>query len=470
MKAGSVLRPQRRRDGTGGKLGARCFTALLAAAVLGIGGCANLPGLGRERDPTPPTKLDKQMTQRVTPRVLWQTRIGRGTDERELRLRPAVAGGRVFAADPRGIVTALSASDGRALWERKTDLPFSGGPEVQADILVAGTTDGDLIALSTRDGSQRWRARLDNAVLSVPRIVGDLVLVHTLDDTVYAFELATGNERWRYSFPTPVLTLHGASSPVPTPEGAIIGVSGGRLVHLELERGLPLWETVITPPRGRSELDRIADLDADPVVVGNTAFVATYNGDLAAVDIPTGDVLWRRELSAHAGLSAEASALYVTDSDDNLWAADPADGAGLWRQEALRYRRVTAPALLGNTLAVADLDGYVHLLSPDDGRLLGFERVAKGRIAHAPVVDGGVGYVYANDGSVAAFRATAVGAGPGGGAAAVRAPALGTQQRQDLSPVLESATPAAPAPGTAPTVPSAEDASPADPSPPESRF
>jgi outer membrane protein assembly factor BamB len=448
---------------------------LLIGTTLWLGGCANLPGLGGERDPTPPTALDKKMTQRATPRVLWKTRIGKGTDARALRLQPAVAGGRVFAADPRGLIAALSPTDGRVLWERKTGLAFSGGPTVQGDTLVLGTTDGELLAYATRDGAQRWRAQLDSEVVSLPSIIGDLVLVHTVDDTVYAIELAGGAERWRYSTPSPVLTLRGASTPVPTAEGAIVGVSGGRLLHLELERGVPLWEAVITPPRGRSELDRIADLDADPVVVGDTAFVATFNGDLAAVDISTGDVLWRRELSAHAGLSADATALYITDSDDNLWAAEPADGTGIWRQEGLMHRRVTAPVLLGNFLAVADLDGYVHLIAREDGALLGFERVTKARIAHPPVVDGGVAYVYANDGTVAAVRAGTT-ASTVGGSAAVRAPQLGVDEVPDLSSVVRPGAepmptmqgPSAAAPGSAtpppeqPAIPAAE----APPAPP----
>jgi outer membrane protein assembly factor BamB len=431
--------------------------AVLLAAALLLAGCGSIPFLGGDRDPTPPTKLDKKLTQRATPKVLWKTRIGKGTDERQLRLQPAVAGGRVFAADPKGIVSALSPSDGRVLWERKTRLPFSGGPDVQGDTLVLGSTDGDLVALSTRDGAQKWRAQLDSEVVSIPRIIGDLVLVHTVDDTVYGLELLDGSERWRYSFPAPVLTLHGASSPAATPEGAILGVSGGRLVHLELERGLPLWEAVITPPRGRSELDRIADLDADPVVVGDTAYVATYNGDLAAVDIPTGDVLWRRELSAHAGLSADETALYITDSDDNLWAASPTDGAGIWRQEGLQHRRLTAPALLGNFIAVADLDGYMHLLSRRDGALLGFERVAKARIGHRPVVSGGVAYVYANDGTVAAVRASG---SADGGTAAVRAPQLGADELPELSPLVNPQGIPPAAPGAPPPPAPAESAAP----------
>jgi outer membrane protein assembly factor BamB len=402
----------------------------VAALALALPGCGMVPWLSSEKDPTPPTKLAKNAPQLAQVRTLWKTRIGKGTDDRALNLVPAVSGGRVYAADARGRVSALSAGDGRTLWERDTRLPLSGGPDLSGDRLALGSSDGDVLLLSSSDGSQRWRTRVGSEILSVPRIVGDLVVVHTVDDTVYGLELSDGSQRWTYSYPAPILTLRGSSSPVPAGEGVLVGISGGRLMYLEPEQGAPLWDLVISPPSGRSELDRLADIDADPVVVDGIAYVASYNGDLAAVDIASGTVLWRRELSAHAGLAAGEEALYITDSDDNLWAAAPSDGAGLWKQEGLLYRRLTAPALAGSALVVGDIEGYVHWVSRRDGRLLGRERVSKSRIGATPLVAGGVVYVQADDGTVAALRA-----GPAAGG-----------------------TPPAPATAVPPAAPSAADA------------
>lgn len=379
------------------------LTAVLPAVLLT--GCGMLPWVGGEKDPTPPTELSKTAPQQVSIRTLWETRVGKGTDERALSLVPAVSGGRVFAAGAEGRVTALSATAGRALWQRETDLPLSGGPDVAGERLVVGSTDGDVLLLSTSDGAQRWRAKVGSEILSVPRIIGDLVVVHTIDDTIYGLELSDGSERWRYSYPAPVLTLRGSSSPVAAGDGILVGISGGRLMYLEPERGAPLWDVLISPPTGRSELDRLADIDADPVVVGGTVYVATYNGDLAAVDLESGSVLWRRELSAHAGLAAGERALYITDSNDNIWAADPADGSGLWKQEGLLYRGLTAPSIDGDALVVGDSEGWLHWVAQRDGRLLGRERIAKTRIGAEPVVAGGVVHVQADDGTVAALRA-----------------------------------------------------------------
>lgn len=377
---------------------------LILAVTLLLSGCGMFGWLGGDKDPRPPTKLDKKAVPSTGLRIIWKEKIGKGSDKRALALVPAVGGGRVYAANARGRVVALSAGDGREVWRRDTKIRFSGGPEVAGEQLIIGSTDGDLVALSSRDGAQRWRIRLGSEVLSVPRVVEDLVVAHTIDDNVFGIELTDGGERWRFFHPAPVLTLHGSSTPVPAGDGVVVGISGGRLVYLDTEQGAPFWETLVTRPSGRTELDRIADLDADPVVVGEVVYVASFNGDLAAIDLLTGDILWRRELSAHAGIAATPEALYITDSDDNLWSAEPTDGAGRWKQDALLYRRVTAPAVLGNRLVVGDLEGWLHLIDRNDGRLLGRVRVAKASINHTPVVANGVVYVYAADGTLAALR------------------------------------------------------------------
>ena len=222
------------------------------------------------------------------------------------------------------------------------------------------------------------------------------------------------------------------------------GLAGGKLVKLDPADGTPIWEVTITPPSGRSELARITDIDADPVLVGNLVFVGTYNGDLAAVDQQGGSVLWRRQLSSHAGIAADESRLFVTDSEDQVWGADPVGGAGRWKQERLRYRQLTAPALIGNLIAVGDLDGWLHLISQSDGRLVGRTRITKKPITARPLVIDGRIYVYATDGTLAVLTTGVAPARGDRGSADTQSASAATRPRQrrpDLPPAPVPATP-----------------------------
>jgi len=422
---------------------ARVSKSLMALAIvlsLGLGGCSRIPWLGGSKDPTPPTKLE-DFVQEVGLNVLWSDRLTKGSAGRRLDLVPAVGGGRILVADSRGRVSAADLDSGRVLWQQETKLPFSSGPDLAGDRLFLGTSGGQAVALSASDGREIWRAQLDSEILSVPRTSGQgTVVVHTLNDTIYGLDSASGAEQWRVAYPAPVLTLRGSSTPAITPTGVVVGLSGGKLVKLDPRDGTPLWEVTVTPPRGRSELARISDIDADPVVVGTLIFVGTYNGDLAAVDLESGTILWRRQLSSYAGLAATETDLFVTDSEDQIWASDPVSGGGRWKQERLRYRQLTAPALISNLIAVGDLGGYVHLIAQKDGRLVGRTRISrKGAINTRPVVAGNRLVVYANDGTLAVMttgsapapsgRALKSQAAEGGAKAAIPAtggPVMGT--------------------------------------------
>lgn len=409
----------------------RLVPVLLGLLALSLGGCSYIPWLAGEKDPRPPTELTPVVAEQGLT-ILWSINTGKGTDGRRLSLVPAHQNGQLFVADARGLVTAVNASDGRVLWQRDTGLPLSGGPEVAGTRLVLGTTNGELLALAVADGSELWRAQVGSEILSIPRLAGEQVILHTLNDSIFGFNATSGEELWHYDFQAPILTLRGSSTPLILGDYALVGVSGGRLAKVELATGLPEWITTVTPPRGRSELERIADLNATPVVAGQTIYVAAYNGDLAALDLTSGAVLWRRALSSYAGLTLADGTLYVTDADDIVWAAKPDDGAGLWKQEALRYRILSAPAVVGNTVLVGDLEGYVHLLARGDGRLQGRVRLAKGAIQAPPLVIGGRVIVLGADGTLSA---STLGPGTSGGGTATPAGSLPQASPQVPQPV-----------------------------------
>jgi outer membrane protein assembly factor BamB len=259
-----------------------------------------------------------------------------------------------------------------------------------------------VIALDAGNGAEIWRARVSSEVLSTPSIGLDTVVVHTIDGKLIGLEAATGTERWRFDRNIPILTLRGSSSPVIEGNVAYCGLAGGKLVAIDIRTGVPVWDVSVSVPTGRTELERLADIDGDPLLSGNDVFVATYQGAVASIDLRTGSVNWKRDLSAYSGLDADWRHVYVSDADGVLWALDAENGSANWKQEQLRLRRLSPPAVFGEFVVVGDYEGYLHWISPRDGELLARQRIGRGPITSQPRVVGETLYVLGEDGELAA--------------------------------------------------------------------
>jgi outer membrane protein assembly factor BamB len=344
-------------------------------------GCA-LRGKDTSEPPAPLTGIE----QKVELEQVWERRIGSGHDGQFVRLMPAFVGDRVYAADRKGRVFALEAESGKELWEVGTRARISAGVDAGEGLVVAGTSDGEVLALEIGDGTERWRVKVPSEVLSVPRIEGGMVVVQSADGTVTGLNIADGERRWAFDRSMPALTLRGGSTPAAAGGVVIAGFANGRLALLTAEQGRAVWELVVAEPRGRSELERMVDLDADPVIAGNKVYAVSYQGQVAAVDIPSGQVDWRRDMSAYAGLGVDFSQVYVTDDKSQVWALSRRDGDSLWKQDALRLRDLSAPVPFRDLVAVGDFEGYVHLLARFDGDLLGRVRTDRRGIADLQVV------------------------------------------------------------------------------------
>ncbi|MCA1805500.1 MAG: outer membrane protein assembly factor BamB [Xanthomonadaceae bacterium] len=331
-----------------------------------LGGCA-LRGKDTSEPPTPLTSIEQQ----VELETVWERRAGSGHDKQFVSLRPAFVGGQVYLADRKGRVYALNTEDGEPLWDVNTRAPISAGVDAGEGLVVMGTSDGEVLALDMRDGAEVWRARVASEVLAVPRIDRGVVVVQSADGTLTGLDAASGERRWAFDRTMPALTLRGSSTPALAGGAVLAGFANGRLALLGVEQGRTAWELAIAEPRGRSELERMVDLDADPVIDGVTAYAVSYQGQVAAVDMRAGQIDWRRDMSAYAGLGVDFSQLYVTDDQSQVWGLSRRDGAALWKQDALRLRDLTAPVPFGDLVAVGDYEGYVHLLSRIDGDLVG---------------------------------------------------------------------------------------------------
>ena len=340
-----------------------------------------------------------------TARVVWNSKLGKGADGKGVKLVASLDGSTLYVAHFDGKVEAVSTSSGASLWKTDLGIQISGGPGVGNGLVISGTTEGEVIALSQSTGSESWRATVSTDIPAVPVSARGIVVIHTNDGKLYGLDAATGGQLWLFHRATPVLSLRGAGTPVIEGNSLYSGLDGGKLVKLDLMSGRPSWETPITYASGRTELDRVVDIDGLLVLGPSLLYVVTYQGDMAAVNKSDGKVKWRTAYSSWQGVISDGRALYASDANGYVAAVNPHNGEILWRQKALSGRRLAPPVMAGNLIAVADLEGYVHWLSPEDGSIVArIEAVSSG--VRAPLVaQGSVVYVYGDKGELAAVTA-----------------------------------------------------------------
>jgi outer membrane protein assembly factor BamB len=371
--------------------------ALAALAVLAT-------ACDKEKDVAPPAELvDFEPAVRVD--RVWSASTKGGDDVLRLGLRPAVQGERIYVAGHGGDVRALELATGRELWRASTDLDLAGGPAVGEGVVVVGSTGGDLVALDADAGAKRWQVMTGGEVLTAPTVSGGIVVVRTVDGRIRGLRAADGVEAWNYEQPVPRLTLRGNAPPVVDGDMVFAGLDNGKVVALSLASGELLWSTTVAPSHGRTEIERLVDIDSPVRIVGDDVFVVGYQGRIAMLARETGQVWWGRDLSSHRGFAVDGDTLYVTTADSTVVALSRRDGTPVWSQEAMIRRSLTAPALADGALVVGDFEGYLHWLDTATGELLARGKTGGGRMSNAPVAAGGLLLLETDSGDVQAWRA-----------------------------------------------------------------
>ncbi|MGB1581230.1 MAG: outer membrane protein assembly factor BamB, partial [Nevskiales bacterium] len=308
----------------------------------------------------------------------------------------------VFAADEDGKVVALSADKGKRLWRVDVDKPLSAGPGLAGDMVLVGTHDGEVLALDRRDGSQRWAIQLSGEVLAPPGGDGNIVVVRCFDGRIYGLAADSGQRLWVQQTAVPTLSLRGVGGPVIVAGRVLVGLDNGKVLAIDAVTGQPVWESVVSVPVGRTELERLVDVDAEPLEIDGTVYAVSYAGDMTAFDLARGQTLWRAEVASITGIAGFLDWLFVSSRDGAVIAIDRNNGDILWEQKALLYRELSRPVIHNGLVAVADLDGYVHWLSPQNGQILGRDRPVKERVSTPPVVADRQLYLRADDGRLTA--------------------------------------------------------------------
>lgn len=378
----------------------------IAQLVAVVAAFAFFAACGKNKNIDPPAKL-VDFEPHLKVERLWSHSFGGKSDRLRLALRMAVADNVAYAAGFDGEVTALSAENGKTIWNLKTKMPLSAGPAVGNGIVVVGATDGTVIAFEALTGKERWRHRMSGEVLATPVIVNDDVLVRTVDGRLVALAVADAKQKWSVEQTVPRLSLRGTAPPVVAKDSVITGFDNGRVVAVELATGDVQWDTAVGTATGRTELERMVDIDAPVRVVGDDVFVAGYQGRIAMLARDSGQIWWARDFSSYRGFNIDAATIFASSSEGLVVAMRKNDGNVSWETSALRQRALTAPTIDGDALIVGDYDGYLHWLSTTDGSMLARAKTDGERITNAPLVSDGRVFVQTDGGTVIAYRTKA---------------------------------------------------------------
>ncbi len=380
------------------------FPALLVLLLLD--GCSWIKGWGQDDDADAPAEL-VEFSATLNVRKVWSTGVGSGLDEAGRQLRPVFSSGSLFAADYKGLLVALNAENGRKQWEIKTKLPFSGGPGVSGNLLLMGTQDGEVFAFDATTGGQLWSAKVTSEVLAAPSEADGIVVVRCIDGRVFGLDANTGQRLWIYDHSVPLLTLRGNAPPLLRAGVVFIGYDGGQVVALRLNDGTLMWERRLATSGGRTELERMADIDGQLVFIASDLLVSSYKSRLASLAADSGSLLWFKDVSSATGVAVSRVNLALSDKDGNLWMLDRRNGAEFWKHDQLLRRGLTRPAFYGSFVVVGDAEGYLHWINNSDGQFAARIKLGGDGFAGPPLVVGNTLYAMTKKGELSAYRAGA---------------------------------------------------------------
>jgi outer membrane protein assembly factor BamB len=314
----------------------------------------------------PPAELE-DIKSSYEARVQWSTDVG---EAGRFSYTPVLADNMVYTVNAEGSVMQISAENGKTVWETKLDEPISSGAGLGGGLVLVGTSKGHVYALNL-NGKKLWSAVLTSEIQGSPRYYDGTVIVRTTDHHIYGIDAADGRRKWSYERVSPSLSLKTHAGIVVDSGAIYAGFPGGKLVAIRADNGKLIWEATVAQPKGVTEIERIADITSLPYVDGPLVYVVAYQGKVAAVDRQRGQVVWSRDISSYVGLTAENNKVYLSHTIGSVYSLDANNGKTFWRQGNLGYRNLTVPLPLSNIVAVGDLEGYVHLLSQDDGSFVG---------------------------------------------------------------------------------------------------
>lgn len=365
-------------------------------------GCSSLSGFGTDNHPKPAPLAS--ITPAIQVKSVWSATAGNGAANMQIALPLAADGDVLYASNFDGTVAAFKANNGKRLWSTQTKANLTSGPGVGDGLVVIGSSDGRVIALDQVTGKLRWQHTVSTQIMAAPAIAANKVIVKTIDGTLYALNAADGSQLWQYVHTSSQYMLRASSMPQIAQDRVVVGFNDGKLLAVKLDNGQLLWERTIAIPQGASLVQQLVGIDTNPLIVNQTIYVATYQGNLLAMSFDGSQLLWQQPFSTYNDLAQAGNQLLATNTDSHVWSVNRQTGRIDWRQTQLAARDITAPVIQQQTVVVGDKEGYLHWLALDDGHILARAKVGSDPIMAKPITVDNTLVVVTQSGKLVAYR------------------------------------------------------------------
>jgi outer membrane protein assembly factor BamB len=391
---------------------AKALTVLLLSTALFA--CSSTDDDDISNLPAELTVLEPQFE----PRVLWEESVGDGSGDYFSRIKPIIAYEKLYSASREGDVFAFNPLTGkelwsadlsdvnnkRSFWDSRVSALLSGGPSAGLNKLFIGSENGKIYALSTETGELYWEADIKGEVINAPAVESGKVVVNSASGVMKALNVDTGEEIWKVEQDVPALTLRGISTPIIASGGVLIGTAKGDVSVYLLDSGQQGWSTEIGEATGSTELERVIDVDSAPVVFGDKIYAISSRGHLAAIDLQSGRLLWKRQYSSYRQLAIYRNTIFLTDTRGHIYAIDRVNGIERWSNLDLTNRGVTGPAIIDDYVVVGDFEGYLHWLNQETGEIVARHEVDSSGIHSTPTVFNNILYSQSRNGDLQAIE------------------------------------------------------------------
>lgn len=378
---------------------------VILTVIIFLAGCSTvkgvIPGMGKKDDEAEPAKLES-FSEKVKLQRVWKASSGKITKSNN-QIQPILVDTNLYTASSEGVITAFDSETGKQHWRRKLKLALSAGVGYGDGLLLAGTENGEVVALYASNGNPAWVGVVTGGVLASPEGGQNIVVVPTSGNRLIGLSSTDGSVVWTLQESSPRLLLRGRGRPLVVSDVVFVGFDNGKMILIRLDNGQRLWEVRVGDAIGKTEIERLSDVDAKPILIDDTVFTAAYQSRVIAINAPSARMIWENKISTNKDMDADETNLYAIGEEDVIYAIDQKSGETVWEQDKLLNRGLTPPAVLGSYVLVGDRAGYLHVLDASTGEIVGRAKTGSELLAQ-PVTRGNSAWIQTVDGDVYAWK------------------------------------------------------------------